>query len=365
MTTLDISNVRLLVVEDDKDYLPRIISRLGKKGYQSIDVAHDEFEAKEKLDNKRYDVIVADMFLKGNAGGGFAVVEEVKQRKITSIVIILTANDKVADCRRALRGGDCWDYIAKTMQDRSALSELHDSIQKALDYLNHWGNRQDERWIEEQGNCLLEKYPNQHIAVLNHAVLAAADSQEALEKYLTEKQLPLFLPVFHKVEVMTIANMIPLGESDILEFKRTYQYNPKIPSKKDDRLRFASLKTIVAFLNSKGGTLLIGVEDDGSLYGMENDIEVATKRHDKDGFLQTLTNAINDNISAIFTEKNIRVYFENLEEKEICVVKVTPSEKPAFLQKEGKGLFFIRTNNETRELDTQEFLEYLGVNNAP
>jgi DNA-binding response OmpR family regulator len=68
MTTLDISNVRILVVEDDKDYLPRIISRLGKKGYQSIDIAHDEIQAKEKLDNKHYDVIVADMFLKGNTG---------------------------------------------------------------------------------------------------------------------------------------------------------------------------------------------------------------------------------------------------------------------------------------------------------
>jgi CheY-like chemotaxis protein len=363
MTTLDISNVRILVVEDDKDYLPRLIRRLEKKGYQGIDVASDEFQAKKKLDEKDYDVIVADMYLYGNTSGGFVVLEEVKKRKITSIVIILTANDKVEDCRRALRGCVCWDYIAKTMEDRSALSELHDSIQKALLYLNHWGNRQDERWIKENWDELLKNYPNQHIAVLNHSVLAAADSQEALEKYLTEKQLPLFLPVFHKVEVMAIADMIPLGESETLEFKRTYQYNPEKPNKKDERLRFACLKTIVAFLNSKGGTLLIGVEDkDGSLYGMENDFEVAnTKSQNKDGFLLTLTNAINDNIGVIFTEKNIRVYFENLEEKEICIVKVTPSEKPAFLKKERKGLFFIRTNNETKELDAQEILEHLGV----
>ncbi len=44
--TLEISNVRILVVEDDKDYLPRIISRLTKKGYQGIDTANDETEAK-------------------------------------------------------------------------------------------------------------------------------------------------------------------------------------------------------------------------------------------------------------------------------------------------------------------------------
>jgi hypothetical protein len=64
-------------------------------------------------------------------------------------------------------------------------------------------------------------------------------------------------------------------------------------------------------------------------------------------------------IAGIILQKQWQtVDFENLEEKEICVVKVTPSEKPAFLKKEGKGLFFIRTNNETRELDAQETLEH-------
>ncbi len=272
------------------------------------------------------------MYLKGNISGGFEVLEIVKQHKITSIVIILTANDSAKDGRRALQGCVCWDYISKTMEDRSALSELHDSIQKALVYLNHWGNRQDKRWIQDNWDDFLQNYPNKHIAVLNHSVLAAAHSQTALEQELREKQLPLSLPVFQHIEITAITDIIQQGEGETIEFKRTYQYNEK-QNKKDDKIRFGCLKTIAAFLNTNGGILLIGVEDDERIYGIEQDIEIASKRHDKDGFLQTITNAINDNIGAIFTEKYILVQFETVNDKEICVVKVTKSEPPRILAK--------------------------------
>jgi CheY-like chemotaxis protein len=367
--TLEISNVRILVVEDDKDYLPRIINRLTKKGYQDIiDTANDETQAKQKLAQNYYDVIIADMYLEGNTSGGFEVLEIVKQHKITSIVIILTANDSVKDCRRALQGCVCWDYISKTMEDRSALSALHDSIQKALVYLNHWGNRQDKRWIQDNWEYLLQNYPNKHIAVLNHSVLAAANSQTALEQELREKQLPLSLPVFQYIEITAMTDIIQQGEGETIEFKRTYQYNPAKQSQKDDKLRFGCLKTIAAFLNTNGGILLIGVEDvedvedDERIYGIEQDIEIASKRHDKDGFVQTITNAINDNIGAIFTEKYILVQFETVHDKEICVVKVTKSEMDAYLpNKQGQKAIFIRTNNSTRELDAQEVVERLSL----
>ncbi len=139
MEELDIVNVRILLIEDNQGYLDRIIRRLKRFGYQSIDTACNETEARERLDRQHFDVIVADMRLDENDNGGFAVVEEVRARNITSMVIVLTANDNVADCRKALRGGACWDYISKTMQERSALEELHDSIQTALRYLNRWG----------------------------------------------------------------------------------------------------------------------------------------------------------------------------------------------------------------------------------
>jgi CheY-like chemotaxis protein len=360
MIILDISNVRILVVEDNKDYSSLLIEVLTEKGYQNIDVANNETEAKHKLGQKHYDVIITDMRLEGNASAGFAVLEEVKQRNITSIVIILTANDTVKDCRRALRGGTCWDYISKTLEDRSVFELLHDSIQEALVYLNHWGNRQDKQWIQENWNYLLKNYPNQHIAVLNNSVLAAAHSQTALEQHLVERQLPLFLPVLKYIEVTTITDMIQQGESETLEFKRTYQYNPQKPNKKDDILRFACLRTIAAFLNSIGGTLLIGVNYDGSIDGMEHDIEIATKRHDKKGFIQSLSNAINDSIGAVFM-KNIQVHFETVDGKEICAIKVTQSKQPVFLTRNREAQFFVRSSAMTKNLDARELLEHITI----
>ena len=58
-----------------------------------------------------------------------------------------------------------------------------------------------------------------------------------------------------------ITDLIELGESSILEFKSTFQWDV-VKGEQNKALRLSSLKTIAAFLNSQGGTLLIGVEDD-------------------------------------------------------------------------------------------------------
>ena len=53
--------------------------------------------------------------------------------------------------------------------------------------------------------------------------------------------------------------------------------------KKDNDVEFAVVKTIVGFMNSKGGVLLIGVEDDGTIHGLEDDYKTLPKPS-KDGF---------------------------------------------------------------------------------
>lgn len=74
-----IKDMRILVVEDDVHYLPRILKRLEDYGYATPDVADDEDEARQRLEEAYYDVIVTDMRLKGNSEGGFKVVEEVEK----------------------------------------------------------------------------------------------------------------------------------------------------------------------------------------------------------------------------------------------------------------------------------------------
>jgi len=200
MNDLITSHVHLLLVEDNKNYLKQIIKWLTRFGYQHIDTAQSTAEFKEKLEQNHYDVIVTNMRREGDSGSSSTIMNEVKQRHITSVVIILTANDTVIDCRQAFKDG-CWDYIPKNIKG-NVFEVLHHSIQEAITYFNHWGNRKDSKWIEEHWMELLENYPNQYIAVINNTVIDSADTEELLKTRIRERKLPHFLPVIKKIEVL-------------------------------------------------------------------------------------------------------------------------------------------------------------------
>jgi len=70
--------------------------------------------------------------------------------------------------------------------------------------------------------------------------------------------------------------LIAGGESGSLEFKQTMRWDTKL-QKRSTEVQRASMKTVCAFLNSGGGTLLIGVADTGKPTGLEDDLQ------DRDG----------------------------------------------------------------------------------
>ncbi len=67
-----------------------------------------------------------------------------------------------------------------------------------------------------------------------------------------------------------VAALLEKGESDRVEFKETARWNVR-DDKKDARMEQVVAKTVAAFLNSSGGTLLIGVDDDGRVHGLDRD----------------------------------------------------------------------------------------------
>ena len=172
-------DIRILVVEDDGDYLQRILNRLEHYSYAAPDTARNEHKAQQCLEQAYYDVIVTDMRLEGNSGGGFAVVEEVERLSITSVVIVLTANDTVADCRKALRGGGrCWDYISKSMVENSALEVLHHSIQEAIDWHSGRGKQSRFKINSLMNNVIGDASTETELKLLKNAVAFAAYSVE-------------------------------------------------------------------------------------------------------------------------------------------------------------------------------------------
>lgn len=350
---METENIHLLLVEDNPRFMEELKEWLQDFGYKNIETASSAIQATQKL-NQSFDVLISDMRMEED-NSGFTIVEQVKELNLSSVVIILTANDTVTDCRNALKMG-AWDYISKNMRG-NVFEALHQSIQEAIAYFNRWGNVQNEQWIDENIQDLEKNYWGQYIAVINRTVIDAANSKEVLEKQIEERKLRRFLTSFRKIgDFRSIGELIKLPESPTLEYKSTLQWDVRQERKNED-LRLSVLKTIAAFLNSNGGVLLIGVEDNGNIFGLEKDLSLLSKKN-LDQFEQTIVNLICDRIGASFSQL-VKIRFENIEGKDICAVDVRKSAKRAFMKGKEKLEFYIRAGNTSKSLEVPDIYDYI------
>jgi schlafen family protein len=151
--------------------------------------------------------------------------------------------------------------------------------------------------------------------------------------------------------------IIHSGESDIVEFKSSLRYdyaNERI----NKGLEKVFLKIVTGFLNAKGGTLLIGVDDNGVALGLEKDY-ATLRRQNRDGFELKLMQLISSQIGTEFCSF-IRVSFYKLSVKDICSIEVIASSVPAYVNIDGKTIFYLRTGNSTKQLTVQEAVNYVS-----
>ena len=73
--------------------------------------------------------------------------------------------------------------------------------------------------------------------------------------------------------------LIEEGESETIEFKSTFKYDIEENRHNNDLTHLIS-KTVCAFLNSRGGTLFIGVEDNKNIIGLYYDLTKVFKNID-------------------------------------------------------------------------------------
>jgi hypothetical protein len=155
-----------------------------------------------------------------------------------------------------------------------------------------------------------------------------------------------------------ISELIHLGESDTLEFKSTIQWDIR-QEQHNTNLRHEILKTIVAFLNSGGGTLVIGVEDNGNVYGLEKDLKVVGGT--EDGIQKLLSSMVLDRIGPEFSPF-IKLRFEQINGASVCVVDVDRSNEPAYVKAAQGPEFFIRFAATSKKLEVDQAVEYVNAN---
>lgn len=156
----------------------------------------------------------------------------------------------------------------------------------------------------------------------------------------------------------TIEDYIENGESNQVEFKPALLYNFKT-KQAGIGVKYTIAKTICAFLNSNGGFLFIGINDDGISQGLDSDFSLSEGKKPKDFFRLEFDQTLEYFLS--FSVKNlVSGEFYTYQGKEIFKILVMPSKnRPVFLKgQEGKE-FYVRGEASSRQIkDIEQLVNY-------
>ena len=157
-----------------------------------------------------------------------------------------------------------------------------------------------------------------------------------------------------------VEELLKLQESKTLEFKSSLRWNLREDQKDDRRVTHAALKTIAAFLNTEGGDLLIGVDDDRKVLGIAHD-----RLDSDDRFMLHLTqvvrNGLGDRAGACIDPTTPRIGGTT-----VCLVSCQRSPEPVYLRWKGvekaeEGDFFIRSGPGTVRLGEEDAAQYIAT----
>ena len=157
-------------------------------------------------------------------------------------------------------------------------------------------------------------------------------------------------------EPRPIGELIAAGEGQYVEFKSSlmWYYRRRVVNK---ALYEPVMKNIVGFMNSTGGTLLIGIDDNGVVLGLEADYQVM-KKPDSDGFENVFNMAFNRMIGVEY-RRFVDVAFPEIEGKQVCAVSVRPATWPAYLRAKGSEAFYVRAGNASQPLTVSQAARYI------
>ena len=149
-----------------------------------------------------------------------------------------------------------------------------------------------------------------------------------------------------------IISLVENGEHDKVEFKSTLRTNLHT-NQTDKKMEHATLKTITAYLNTDGGTLLIGIGNDGEILGIDKD---NFPSNDKAGL--HLNSLIKDHIGGEFLPF-IKSEIVNINGRHVLKIDCKKSNKEVFLRHGGEEKFYVRNGASSVELSGSSLINYI------
>ena len=239
-------------------------------------------------------------------------------------------------------GSEVREYLEFALEGRRRVKEQlkklasHDYAKTAFSYIERDSGR--ELWVE------VPEQPDDQLPDLN----LQTDSTEQIAQDSDR---------LHTVELST-EQLIELGESKHVEFKQTARVNSHT-NRRDPVMEQMVVKTVAAFMNTEGGTLLIGVADSGEVTGLQADIKTLGKKQNIDGFELWLNGLLYKALGPAAASKT-QPNFEDVQNHVLCRLDVAPATEPTFARNsKGEAEYFIRLGNSTRRLNTEEALGYI------
>lgn len=286
----------ILVVDDEELNRDMLSRRLGKKGFDTL-TAESGQKALELIDSNDIDLVLLDIRMPGMDGN--EVLEEIRKTKngMTLPVIMVTAETDSNTMVKSL-GLGANDYVTKPIDLPVLLARMESKL--AL-----------SQSVKEQ--------------------LSSTSSED---------------------DIFNVEEVIAKGESQHIEFKSTLRWNIH-SGQMGKEIEQAWMKTVVAFLNSEGGTLLVGVADDGEIIGTELD-----KFKNDDKYLLHVNNSIKNHIGVEYANY-IKFDLVDYQEKKVLCVECKPFDEAVFLNMGKEEEFYVRFGPSSKKLTTKEALGYM------
>ena len=191
---------------------------------------------------------------------------------------------------------------------------------------------------EEEFRHILETFPLVEQRIKDAALAAYADFA-----------LPL--------DDLVVADLIKRGENDTVEFKVAACWSAYYKMA-DKNMRENIIQAVAAFMNTDGGTVVLGVADNGTVVGLEEDYKAANpqpKKQNRDGYQlwlnSVLLNALGKEIVGFFS-----LSFHTVQGKEVCCITVEPATQPVYVR---DTEFYVRNGNSKQSLNMKEAITYI------
>jgi hypothetical protein len=156
----------------------------------------------------------------------------------------------------------------------------------------------------------------------------------------------------------SLSSLLTAGEGETVEFKASARWDYR-EGKINRAMEVAVVRTIAAFMNHRGGSLLIGIDDRGMPIGLIRDL-ASLRRRDLDGYQQFVVGLVERHLGPSACSL-IHVLFHSIDAQDVCRVVVEPASRPVYVKEGDTARYFLRTGNGTRELDARDVVEHIAA----